>query len=93
MYTLQVLDFNSGELSNKLYLFQYPLRAVERPYGDQGELSSVQYNTSQTDTTIKMNYNIDSKSKNFDISGEQKVTQIYLELYAIFIWPENRHWV
>jgi hypothetical protein len=70
---LEIDVYLAGELSNELYLFQYPLRAVERPYGDQGELTNVQYNSTQTDTTIKFNYNVDSKSKNFDISGEQKV--------------------
>jgi hypothetical protein len=61
----KLLKSHLGELINELYVFQYPLRPSERNYGDEGELTSMTINKSEEDK-IKLNYTVDTRSKNFD---------------------------
>jgi len=74
MFSYLVYYINIGELSNALCIFQYPLRPNERPYGDQGKLSSVQMNNNLNEFSLKFNFNIDNKSKNYDNNQESKVS-------------------
>jgi hypothetical protein len=55
----------SNVLKDEVYIFQYPLRPNDKPYGDHAELSSIMIN--KENSNVKMNYLIESKMKNFDI--------------------------
>ena len=79
MFLFQVFLVNTDELINSLCLFQYPLRPTERPFGDQGKLSSIQINNNANEFSLKFNYNIDSKSKYYDNSLENKVFKNNIE--------------
>ncbi|KAF8820281.1 Dna-directed Rna polymerase III RPC5, partial [Cardiosporidium cionae] len=47
-------------------LLQYPLRPVYRPYGDQGQLTKVEFRKQQR--TLQMTYNLNIAGENFDDS-------------------------
>lgn len=56
----------------RVYLFQYPLRPVYRPYGDHGRLVSLKYRKQQQ--TVRMEYALNTDSTNFDQSQLPEVT-------------------
>lgn len=47
-----------------LTLFQYPLRTIERPYGDEGKLSKVTVKT--LNNKISMQYDLNKENDNYD---------------------------
>jgi hypothetical protein len=56
--------YYNGELSDEICVMQYPLKPHDKFYGEHAELSNVLIN--KDDSTLKINYSIESKMKNFD---------------------------
>jgi hypothetical protein len=54
----------NGELSEELFVMQYPLRPSDMPYQSHAELSNLSLNTDNSN--LKLTYTLDSKMKNFD---------------------------
>jgi hypothetical protein len=54
----------NGELSEELFVMQYPLRPSDMPYQSHAELSNLSLNTDNFN--LKLTYTLDSKIKNFD---------------------------
>jgi hypothetical protein len=57
--------YYNGELSEEIFVLQYPLRPSDKPYGEHAELSSVHMNKDSSTNNIKLTYSIENK-KNFD---------------------------
>eukprot|EP00916_Digyalum_oweni_P004719 GHVL01008356.1.p1 GENE.GHVL01008356.1~~GHVL01008356.1.p1 ORF type:complete len:606 (+),score=133.15 GHVL01008356.1:34-1818(+) len=55
-----ISDIPEGEM----YLLQYPLRPFYRPYGDQGQLESVELRKQQK--TLRMKYSLSTETDNHD---------------------------
>lgn len=60
--------FLSQDLANSLYLLQYPLRPLDRPYSnDLGQLSSVKVKPNQK--KIEVEYALNTNNRNYDSEG------------------------
>eukprot|EP01071_Lankesteria_metandrocarpae_P005156 Lankesteria_metandrocarpae@DN3886_c0_g1_i1.p1 len=55
---------NRLEEGTSVYVLQYPLRPSYRPYGDQGQLSGVEFRRNQG--TMRLSYDLNSRGSNFD---------------------------
>lgn len=56
--------YYNGELNDEICVMQYPLKPSDKMYGEHAELSNVLIH--KDDSTLKINYSIESKMKNFD---------------------------
>jgi hypothetical protein len=54
----------NGELSEELFVMQYPLRPSDMHYQNHAELSNISLNNENSN--LKLTYTLDSKMKNFD---------------------------
>ena len=89
----------SQELSNSLYLLQYPLRSNDRPYDlDLGTLSEVKFKPNNE--LIEFTYQFDKSSPNYDnfCNMESRTNEIKLSSlkvppkcnYAVGMFRENQ---
>ncbi|CAI2369612.1 unnamed protein product [Moneuplotes crassus] len=61
---VQEIDVNLSNVEQLMVLFQYPLREINRPYGDAGPLKKITAKT--LNNKIAMTYGLDKESKNYD---------------------------
>lgn len=61
---VQEFDINLSNINQLLLLFQYPLRTIDRPYGDEGELKKV--TVKPLNNKISMTYGLNKEVSNYD---------------------------
>jgi hypothetical protein len=57
--------YYNGELSEEIFVLQYPLRPSDKSYGEHSELTNVYMNKENCTNNLKLTYSIENK-KNFD---------------------------
>jgi len=57
--------YYNGELSEEIFVLQYPLRPSDKSYGEHSELTNVYMNKENSTNNLKLTYSIENK-KNFD---------------------------
>ena len=61
---VQEIDVNLANIDQLMLMFQYPLRPIDRPYGDEGELKKVTAKT--LNNKIAMSYELNKEVANYD---------------------------
>ena len=64
---VQEIDVNLSDIEPLLLLFQYPLRTIDRPYGDEGELKKV--TVKSLNNKISMTYGLNTEVSNYDVNA------------------------
>lgn len=67
-------EVNLADVGQLMVMLQYPLRTIDRPYGDQGPLKKVSVKTQNN--KIFMTYGIDKDTENYDENASNnRITQ------------------
>mmetsp|Transcript_27400 Transcript_27400/g.31560 ORF Transcript_27400/g.31560 Transcript_27400/m.31560 type:complete len:255 (+) Transcript_27400:31-795(+) len=93
---VEEIDIKLSPVESPLLLLQYPLRTIDRPYGDEGSLSKV--TVKPKNNKISMTFELDSEVENYDKNAtnhrimEHKLSSTYIPTqtsYCVGCFKDN----
>ena len=87
---VEEFDIMLSPIDKLLTLFQYPLRTIDRPYGDEGNLTKV--SVKRMNNKISMQYDLNKENENYDKNASNHRISCH-KLSSTYVPTQTSYWV